>query len=256
MSNRPSVIYTPAGRAREYGDLAANLYEGGCPHRCAYCYVPSALHVTREGWQMQETRPRPNILERLAADLKSVQKTRPGECIFLCFTCDPYPAGIDTTMTRRAIELIHELGLGVKILTKGGMRATRDFDLLGPMDWFGVTLTLRRLGDALQWEPNAARPFDRLSALIEAHTRGIRTWASLEPVIYPEQTLEMIRMSYRFVDVYKVGKLNHHPHAKTIDWRKFGLEAIELLEKLGKQYYVKADLRRYLPEGVLQGVNL
>ena len=36
------IIYEPSGKAREYAQLAANLYEG-CDHRCTYCFGPKAL---------------------------------------------------------------------------------------------------------------------------------------------------------------------------------------------------------------------
>lgn len=38
------IIYEPKGRAREYANLAANLYSG-CIHGCVYCYVPQFLHL-------------------------------------------------------------------------------------------------------------------------------------------------------------------------------------------------------------------
>ena len=34
--NKP--IYEPSGRAREYGELAVNIYTG-CNHGCSYCYA-------------------------------------------------------------------------------------------------------------------------------------------------------------------------------------------------------------------------
>lgn len=40
-----------------------------------------------------------------------------------------------------------------QILTKGGMLAAKDFDLYGPDDWFGVTLTLDNYADSKKWEP-------------------------------------------------------------------------------------------------------
>lgn len=41
-----SMIYAPAGQAGEYSALAANPYRG-CGHKCAYCYVPSVLRMSR-----------------------------------------------------------------------------------------------------------------------------------------------------------------------------------------------------------------
>ena len=84
------------------------------------------------------------------------------------------------------------------------------------------------------------------SAMLEKAKAWIFTWASLEPVIDPEQSLEIIRRTHHFVDLFKVGTLNHHPRAREIDWRKFGRQAVELLEQLDCSYYIKDDLRRYL----------
>jgi len=77
---------------------------------------------------------------------------------------------------------------------------------------------------------------------------GLWTWASLEPVIDPEQTLELIRATAEYVDLYKVGKLNHRPEARDIDWRDFVERVVGLLDELGKERYIKVDLRRYLSE--------
>ncbi|GAI95206.1 unnamed protein product [marine sediment metagenome] len=41
------------------------------------------------------------------------------------------------------------------------------------------------------------------------------------------------------MDHYKVGTLNYHPHGKTIDWPKFARDVKQLLEDLGKPYYLK-----------------
>ena len=75
------------------------------------------------------------------------------------------------------------------------------------------------------------------------NSRGIRTWVSLEPVIDPEQSIELIKQTHEFVDLYKVGKLNHDPLADTIDWRRFGWDAKGLLESLKKAHYIKQGLR-------------
>lgn len=53
-----------------------------------------------------------------------------------------------------------------------------------------------------------------------------------------------IRLTHGFVDLFKVGKLNHHPRAKEINWYDFGWKAKNLLESLGNDYYLKHDLRQ------------
>jgi DNA repair photolyase len=36
------IIYEPKGPAKEYADLALNIY-CGCLHRCRYCFGPGVL---------------------------------------------------------------------------------------------------------------------------------------------------------------------------------------------------------------------
>jgi DNA repair photolyase len=123
-----------------------------------------------------------------------------------------------------------------------------NFDLLGtnPGDAFATTLTFLDPADSAEWEPGAASPVDRLDAIATAKTRGITTWVSLEPVIDPEQTLKIIRQIHRHVDLFKVGTLNHHKLAATIDWHAFAHNVVTLLDDLGAAYYLKNDLRRHL----------
>ena len=75
---------------------------------------------------------------------------------------------------------------------------------------------------------------------------AIQTWASLEPVIDPVQSLQIIRETKDFVDEYKIGRWNHDPRADRIDWKAFGEETIELCRMLGKKFYIKKDLAVFL----------
>ena len=53
-------------------------------------------------------------------------------------------------------------------------------------------------------------------------------------------------MTHPFVDEYKLGILNYHPHAAKIDWREYGTTAIELVRSFGKKLYIKEDLKKHL----------
>lgn len=234
-----TAIYEPKGRALEYAPLACNLYRG-CAHRCAYCYAPNILRYDRESFHASVC-PRPNILAELRRDAAKLRNDP--RRVLLCFTSDPYqPADDEHRLARSAIEILHEHGLSVEILSKGGKRATRDFDLLGPEDRVAATLTCVSADMSREWEPGAASPRERIEYLKEAKERGLVTWASLEPVLDPAIAIEIVRRTHGFVDKFKVGTLNHHPLAKTIDWRAFGLEMRDLLESLGKDFYLKRDL--------------
>lgn len=256
MSN--SMIYEPRGRAREYAPLACNIYRG-CGHACRYCYAPSA--TVRESHEAFRTaKPRKDFIRKLKRDAAKRQNRGNGGRVLLCFTCDAYqPLDEELALTRETIEILHDTGHHVEILTKGGERALRDIDLLGPHDAFATTLTFPDTffgrEQSNKWEPHAASPAERLEVLEAFHQAGVPTWVSFEPVLYPDGVLSLIAATHTIVDLYKVGKLNadHRlapPEAKeleaSIDWRRFGLDAIETLEALGKPYYIKHDLAAHV----------
>jgi hypothetical protein len=68
---------------------------------------------------------------------------------------------------------------------------------------------------------------------------------SLEPVWFPEQSLELIDITHKFVDFYKIGKLNYDPQQRTVDWSKFKKDLIEKLDRYGKKFYIKKSLQIY-----------
>ena len=253
------VIYQPSGRAAEYAAWAANLYRG-CGHRCAYCYVRSLGYLETP----TEPRPRLNILERIARDARSLARQGVRGRVLLCFTTDPYqPIESKHKITRQTIRILHRSGLGVQVLTKGGTRALRDLKLFDERDAFASTLTLLDTVRSREWEPGAATPAERILTLRRFHEAGITTWVSLEPVIDPAIALEIIRQTHDFVDLFKVGKLNHErlltsslaSEVEGIDWRAFAIEVTMLLGQLGKRYYIKSDLRSYLPQSLITSAN-
>lgn len=101
------------------------------------------------------------------------------------------------------------------------------------------------------WEPGGDSPVGRMKALSYAKKLNLETWVSLEPVIDPDESLRIIGETHEFVDTYKIGTLNYNKSvAKGIDWIKFASQAVDLLEKLGKQYYLKKDLQKFLSSSV------
>ena len=221
-------IYEPKGKAKEYGDYAINIYTG-CPHECFYCFAPSVLRKVKEEFH-KCVEPRKNIAEEVKKQIESEKIT--GKLIHLCFTCDPYPCGYDTTPTREIIKAIKESGNNVQILTKGD--GSRDFDLLDENDWYGITLDGIGNGRNPLWK-------SRVNALAEAHSKGIKTWVSFEPVTNERQFFIELHLVSLMVDKVKIGKLNYHP--SDIDWKIFGEKAEALCKSLGIDYYIKDGLR-------------
>lgn len=232
-------IYVPKGKAKEYGDYAINIYTG-CPHECYYCFAPNVLHKVKDDFH-KCIEPRKNIVEEVRKQIEREGIT--GKLIHLCFTCDPYPKGYDSTPTREIIKILKNSGNNVQILTKNGVDAMRDFDLLDSGDWFGVTYAGYGLIDFTlipKSEPNAGVPLERLQALGIAHHKGIKTWVSAEPVLNAESVINLIDLA-DYVDLWKVGKLNYHP--SDIDWGDFGRRVEEALISRHQNYYIKESLR-------------
>lgn len=230
-------IYEPKGKAKEYGDLALNIYTG-CPHRCYYCFAPGVLHKEREAFH-SHVEPRPGIVEEVRKQLEKEQIT--GKLVHLCFTCDPYPTGCDSTATREIIQLLKEHGNHVQILTKGD--GSRDFDLLDENDRYGITYAGYPPSYFVppESEPHSTPVADRLAALQRAHRLGIKTWISMEPVLYARDALHFLAMHVDYVDHYKIGKLNYQP--SDIDWPRFGVAAELICKENGYSYYIKDSLR-------------
>lgn len=240
-------IYAPKGQAGEYAPLAANPY-GGCGHGCAYCYVPLVTKKHREDFDAG-ARPRKDYLDNLRKDARKYRQAGITEQVLFSFTTDVYHP-FDRSLTRPSLHIVQEHGMGICVLTKGGSRALEDIDLYRPgHDSFASTLTTLDDSFSKKWERNAALPGERIATLKKFHKRGIFTWVSLEPTLSVEASLEIVKATHRFVDLYKVGRANYlGALTKNTDWKDYTLRMIDLFAKLGVRHYIKRDLQPYLPK--------
>lgn len=219
-------IYEPKGKAKEYGDYAINIYTG-CPHECFYCFAPSVLRKIKDNFH-KCVEPRKNIVEEVKKQIE--RENISGRLIHLCFTCDPYPCGFDTTPTREIIKIIKKSGNNVQILTKGD--GSRDLDLLDEWDWYGITLDGTHCKAPLR---------ERVGALFEANRRCIKTWVSFEPVTDEDKFFHDLQTVSGIVDKVKIGKLNYYQ--SDIVWKSFGEKAEKMCKELKIDYYIKDSLR-------------
>lgn len=241
------IIYAPAGQAGEYSALATNPYRG-CGNACVYCYVPNVLRMDRGEFDAGAI-PRRNFLQDLESDAAKYQSLGITEQVMLSFTTDPYHPG-DTQLTRSVLQSLQRFGLGICTLTKGGRRALRDLDLFRPgRDAFASTLTSLDEQFSRKWERAAALPEDRMETLQTFHKAGIYTWVSLEPTLDTAATIEIIRRTHEYVDLYKVGRVNYSGLTKKIDWKQFTEDVLKVLAETGARHYIKRDLQPYLPAG-------
>ena len=161
----------------------------------------------------------------------------------MCFGTDPYcRTDVDLGLTRAALRILGSNRVPVSVLTKGGLRCLRDLDVFrrfGEHIMVGATLTGH---DEL--EPGAATNDERLRVLCELYDHLVPTWASFEPVIDPDRSLEYLRRAAPVCRLVKIGKINNWSGCddKALDWSGFLREAIAICDAAGCRYYVKNDL--------------
>ena len=242
------VIYEPKGRAREYSPLACNLYMG-CTHGCKYCYAPACMHKKPDEWHKTARVRADNVLKLFEQDVKKLELAEDTRRVLFCFLSDPYqPLERELHITRKSIAIAAKHGVKIDILTKGDAALIEeDLDLMATTDThLGITLSFSKDSSRMEWEPMASTVQSRLRVLKKAHEKGIYTWVSMEPVIIPDEALDVIRMAHQYVDFWKIGKLNHNKAMESqVDWPKFRNDAVGLLDSLGLdgKYYIKDDLR-------------
>ena len=233
------IIYEPKGKAKEYAGLACDIYNG-CTHGCIYCY---AKYYTKDVFYKTAS-PQKNFIARLEQDVKLLGADCPE--ILLSFHGDVYqPAEDPLKLTRAALEILRGADLSLTVLTKGGTRAVRDFDILEGYDKvrFGTTLIFTDQADADYWEPGASDIEDRISAIKTAHSMGISTWVSIGPVIDAAQAIVLVNRLHPFVNHWKVGKINYHKEIEdAVDWIQFRKEITDLFLGVGADFYLKKSL--------------
>ena len=229
-------IYVPKGRALEYSPLACDLYKG-CRHGCKYCYGAATEAFET---MCESLNPIPDALAKLENDAKRLAGDE-REVLF-SFSSDPYFSEEASEFTREALLICEKYNLKVQLLTKGGMKAYRDFDVLKRNRWkFASTIIFADESLRAEWEPNAPSIASRMEAVRKAHDMGIYTWVSVEPVIDVNSALKVFEELKGSVDLWKVGKLNHFPDIeKNIDWKNYLRTVMELLK--GERVIYKKDL--------------
>jgi len=241
------VIYTPAGRAREYSSLALNIING-CHMGCDYCYVPRITKKKKDFFHNNSVH-RKDLLKKLEKDLQELKEEGNTSLIMLSFTSDVYQLGEKfNSITRDVLKLFRKYDQPFHILTKGGTKAVRDFDLYKDTDWFACSLTFYNKEKSLQIEPNASLPEDRIEALKIANSKGIKTWVSFEPTLEAEETYKLYDVTKDFVNFYKVGKITGYP--SDVDWDIFANKIADMMENDKKPFFIKFDLRKHLKKDV------
>lgn len=211
------AIYNPSGKAGEYSYWACNFYVG-CSNGCEYCYLKKGIGKAVLGGDKPSLKrcfksPQQAIdiffkeLYDPATEAPKADIMEHG--LFFTFTSDPC---LPETMTLNFAVMTPCLLMQVpiKILTKctDWIDTEHGQHLLNNPNapYFlavGFTLTGH---DEL--EPNAATNAARIEAMKRIHDMGIKTFASIEPIVDIERSMAMIAEANTHCDLLKVGVMS------------------------------------------------
>jgi DNA repair photolyase len=198
-------------------DYVVNPYVG-CSHSCRYCYAAFMKRFTghKEKWG-EFVDIKINAPELLA---REIRKKRVGR-VWVSGVCDPYQAAEKKyRLTRRCLEVLLENQWPVTIQTKSSL-VLRDVEILGRFNDIEVGFSITTADDKIRklFEPGASPIKERLHALDVLHSRGIRTFAMIAPILpRSEGLIEQLpgkvdhvlidRLNYAYANrVYKENKL-------------------------------------------------
>lgn len=244
------ALYSTKGAAREYGRVGCNFYTG-CYHDCGYCYLkrgaPSKVLGSKEVKLKKCFKDEDNALEVFCGEVRKHLDYLREVGIFFSFTTDPL---ISETrgLTFSAINMCIYNHIPVKILTKNATFVDyHRFEINTSSEAFkkyvsiGFTLTGRD-----DMEPKASSNEERIKAMRILKEHGIKTFASIEPVIdWPSSRL-MVERTLDCCDHYKIGlrsgvKRDYYDNSDTINsiqWLK------HMILNAGKTVYFKESIRK------------
>jgi DNA repair photolyase len=245
------AIYSTRGAAREYGRVGCNFYTG-CPHDCAYCYLkrgaPSKVlggtQVKLKKCFKDEERAFDVFCKEAWEHMEYLKEVG----VFLSFTTDPM---IEETinLTIWVVEFCVEHNIPIKVLTKNakspyapymGILFEKILKVEGDVR-FGFTLTGRD-----DMERLASSNDERVEAMKFLKEQGMKTFASIEPVIDWESSMNIIKKALPYCDHFKIGlrsgvKKDYYDDSEiihSISWLK------HVILGEGKTLYFKESIRK------------
>ena len=244
------AIYKPKGKAGEYAEWACNLYVG-CSNDCAYCYCKKGVLSHAMGGPVpklktcfrNENHALDVFIRELESNLSELQKSS----LFFTFSSDPMIPETRRLNWDCIVQAVIN-DVPVQVLTKNADFIKDEYIGLGhvmagakiheKIAW-GFTLTGR---DDL--EPGASRTEERIKVMRTLHKAGYRTFASLEPVVDPDATIDVFRQTEDCCDLFKVGLQSgvSKDYYHLADVRKMA----EIIAGSGKPVYFKKSITDYL----------
>lgn len=238
------AIYQPKGKAREYSAWACNLYNG-CPNGCFYCYNNKGITKSKVGGTNVRLK-KCLVDEKTALSIFKEELDRYKESIIhdgflhFNFVSDPcLPETIELNWS--CIDYALSKSVPCQVLTKRAdwlEHPAVQNALSHPKLLIGFSLT-----GCDDLEPGAGTNDERVKAMSFLHGIGVKTWASIEPIIDPQNSLDMIAKTIGCCDHFKIGILSGQKNYTPDQIRNFKA-AVDVLNL--KSVYWKESLLEYI----------
>lgn len=210
------IIYQPKGKAKEYSPWAANFYNG-CSNKCDYCYNrhcqakallgkddPTLKKALKDEDDAADVFYKELLLykDRIIAD---------GKGLFFNFVSDPM---LHETRYVNMVAIVTAIYHGVPcvVLTKCADWYTMFTESVKEIGVYWKSKQMVKFGFTLtgcdELEHGNSNNANRLWLMHLLHDEGYKTWASIEPVIDCDRSLEMVCKAAPFCDEFKVGLLS------------------------------------------------
>lgn len=242
---RKSLLYKTGV---EYGDYTLNHVQG-CSHGCLYpCYA--YMMARRFGRvknidEWMEPKLVSNSIELLEKEIPKYKSKI--KSVHLCFTTDPFMYGYEE-ICNKSIEIINKLNFNdipCTALTKGIL--PKELDSTDKINSYGITLISLDENYRKEFEPNSAPYIKRIESLEYLHSKGYRTWVSIEPYPTPniiEQDFNEILDKINFVDKIIFGRLNYNKKVSEYKgyqnfYNELAEKVIDYCKKNNKEYHIK-----------------
>jgi DNA repair photolyase len=205
----------------------------GCQHACSYCYARYMKKFTghSEPWGTFVD-VKLNAAEMLRKDVKKKKK----DIVWISGVCDPYqPLEVNYQLTRQCLQILADNDWPVVIQTRSPL-VLREIDIIKEMRNIEVGFSVTTADDDVRkvFEPHAPSIPERLHALAELHSAGIRTYAMIAPLLPGAE--ELVAKLAGAVDYLLIDRMNYH-YADAI-YKRFRLE-----DKLSGSYFLWASAK-------------
>lgn len=245
------AIYNPSGKAGEYSYWACNFYTG-CENDCEYCFCKKGFlkriwtpYAKLKECFMDVSHAYEVFVKELDKNLAELQKRG----LLFTFTSDPM---LDSTVNLFTSCLYYAIShnVPVKFLTKNAENPLLVFLNNDPRSsYFRTKKYLIAIGFTLtghdELELGASTNQERIEAMKKLHGAGFKTFASIEPIIDFDSSLEMIQQTAKFCDLFKIGLMSGKEY-QTDMMKLFFENVCSLASIFGFKVYFKDSLLKQL----------